>query len=168
MIEQMALCLRFYDEAKKELREDFIGSAEGQTTTGEALAEAFLSNLHAVNVEIAKMRGQGYDGAANMSGIYRGVQARIRAEIRGAIYTHCKAHNLNLAIVHASEEVYARNMMGTVHTIANAFNTSAKRFHRFQENQMQGKHGSTDQVAVIVWDPLGCPFRRITHLPLLI
>jgi len=72
--------------------------------------------------------------AANMSEIHRGVQARIRAEIPGAIYTHCKAHNLNLAIVHASEEVYARNMMGTVQTIANAFNASAKRFLRFQVN----------------------------------
>jgi len=40
---------------------------------------------------------------------------------------------LNLAIVHASE-VYARNMTGTVQTIANAFNASAKRFLRFQEN----------------------------------
>jgi len=79
----MAPCLRFYDETKKELREDFIGFAECQTTTREALAEAFLGNLRAVNVEIAKLRGQGYDGVANMSGIHRGVQARIRAEIPG-------------------------------------------------------------------------------------
>ena len=130
----MALCLRFYDDAKKELREDFIGFAECESTTGEALADAFLGNLRVTNVDVNKMRGQGYDGAANMSGIHRGVQARIRAEIPGAVYTHCKAHNLNLAIIHASEEIYARNMMSTVQTIAFAFNYSAKRLLRFQEN----------------------------------
>jgi len=46
------------------------------------------------------MRAQGYDGAANMSGIHKGVQARVRERIPTAQYVHCKAHVLNLASVH--------------------------------------------------------------------
>ncbi|WAR27858.1 hypothetical protein MAR_013562 [Mya arenaria] len=38
------------------------------------------------------MRSQGYDGAANMCGRFRGVQARIRQQYPGVVYTHCKAH----------------------------------------------------------------------------
>ena len=79
------------------------------------------------------IRGQGYDGASNMSGIYRGVQARIRQQYPEAVYTHCRAHCLNLAIVHASSSTYVRNMMATVQTVAFAFNMSAKRLLKFQE-----------------------------------
>jgi hypothetical protein len=49
------------------------------------------------------------------------------------VYTHCKAHCLNLAIIHASKEVYARNLMNTVQQVAFAFNYSAKRLLQFQE-----------------------------------
>lgn len=45
-----------------------------------------------------------YDGAANMSGKYRGVQARIREEEPQSTYVQCKAHNLNLEIVHACKQ----------------------------------------------------------------
>ena len=130
-MEQMAMCLRYYDGA--DLQEDSIGFAECKSTTGESLANAFLTNLEQANVNVDKMRGQGYDGAANMSGIHRGVQARIQHRIPGAVYTHYKAQSLNLAIIHASIEMYARNMMVTVQQIAFAFNYSAKRLLRFQE-----------------------------------
>ena len=79
------------------------------------------------------MRGRGYDGAANMSGRYR-VQARIKEVIPGALYTHCKTHSLNLAIIHASREPYPRNMMDVVQDVAFAFNYSAKRLLNFQDN----------------------------------
>ena len=97
------------------------------------MSTAFLSNLRAAGVDVNKMRGQGYDGASNMSGKYRGVQARIRQELPRTVYTHCKAHCLNLAIIHASEEPLARNMMTTVQEVAFSFNYSAKRLLRYQE-----------------------------------
>lgn len=40
----------------------------------------------------------GYDGAANMSGVCTGVQARITEKEPLACYVHCAAHNLNLAL----------------------------------------------------------------------
>ena len=57
------------------------------------------------------MRAQEYGGAADMSGIHRGVQARIRERIPTAQYVHYKAHVLNLAIVHSSSNVSVRSMM---------------------------------------------------------
>ena len=44
-------------------------------------------------IETRKMRAQGYDGAANMSGVHRGVQAIIRERMPEAAYIHCKAHS---------------------------------------------------------------------------
>ncbi|CAG2239243.1 unnamed protein product [Mytilus edulis] len=83
------------------------------------------------------MRAQGYDGAADMSGIHKGVQSRIKERIPGASYIHCKAHNLNLSIVHASEEPLIRNLMNTVQAIAFAFDYSAKRVLFFKESLEQ-------------------------------
>ncbi|CAC5389977.1 unnamed protein product [Mytilus coruscus] len=72
------------------------------------------------------MCAQGYDGAANMSGIHKGVQSRIKERIPGASNVLCKAHNLNLSIVHASEQPLIRNLMNTVQAIACAFDYSAE------------------------------------------
>jgi hypothetical protein len=48
--------------------------------------------------DITKLRGQGYDGAANMSGSYTGVQTRIREVAPDARYVHCANHRLNLVL----------------------------------------------------------------------
>jgi hypothetical protein len=57
------------------------------------------------------MRSQEYGGVTDMSGIHRGVQARIRERIPTTQYVHYKAHVLNLAIVHSSSDVSVRTMM---------------------------------------------------------
>ena len=49
-------------------------------------------------IVVAMMQSQGYDGAASMAGMHRGLQARFRQQIPVAIYTHCKEH---MQIVHA-------------------------------------------------------------------
>ena len=90
--------------------------------------------LEEYGVDVDRMRGQGYDGAANMAGKHRGVQARIRVRVPYANYTHCRAHSLNLAIVHACKEPMIRNLMDTVQTIAFAFDYSAKRLVQFKES----------------------------------
>ncbi|CAC5359187.1 unnamed protein product [Mytilus coruscus] len=77
------------------------------------------------------MRGQGYDGAANMSGKFRGVQAIVRERVSTATYVHCKAHQLNMALIHSSKEPCVHNMMGTVQDIAFAVDYSAKRLNAF-------------------------------------
>ncbi|XP_053390690.1 zinc finger MYM-type protein 1-like [Mercenaria mercenaria] len=133
-MEQMSLCLRFVQDGTNMIREDFVGFAETESTTGESLANAFLENLRNMGVIVENMKGQGYDGASNMSGKTKGVQARVKTIIPESVYTHYKAHCLNLAIVHASKEAYPRNMMNIVQTIAFAFDYSAKRLLSFQSN----------------------------------
>ena len=76
-MKQMNMVLRFFDKEKGGIREEFVGFSEVKRTTGEELADAFLANLTQLGVVLNKMSGQGYDGAANMSGVRRGVQARI-------------------------------------------------------------------------------------------
>ena len=68
-----------------------------------------LASLVNFGIVTGNMRAQGYDGAANMSGMHR--EARIRERIPTAQYVHYKAHVLNLAIVHSSLDVSVKTMM---------------------------------------------------------
>lgn len=60
------------------------------------MADAVTSTLTELGIDILNCRGQSYDNAANMSGIYNGLQAKIKEISRLADYVPCSAHSLNL------------------------------------------------------------------------
>lgn len=73
------------------------------------------------------MFGQGYNSAAAMSGEFKGVQSVIREIHPAALYVHCSAHSLNLALAHISNTHHVRNCIGTIKSIGNFIKISAKR-----------------------------------------
>ncbi|CAN7978356.1 unnamed protein product [Ixodes persulcatus] len=73
------------------------------------------------------MRGQGYDGAAVMSGAFRGVQALIRAEFPTAFYSHCSLHSSNLCLSDGSAVQAIKRAFGTISDICSFFSASPKR-----------------------------------------
>ena len=75
--------------------------------SGEAIAAAILSEVDKAGLDMSKCCGQAYDGAANMSGANKGAATTICAAYPYALYTHCKAHVLNLVLVKACQSVRA-------------------------------------------------------------
>ncbi|XP_025419703.1 zinc finger MYM-type protein 1-like [Sipha flava] len=73
------------------------------------------------------MVGQGYDGAASMSGNLKGVQTIIRESHPAALYVYCSEHSLNLALAHSCNVQYVRNCIGTIKSIGNFIKSSAMR-----------------------------------------
>jgi hypothetical protein len=64
------------------------------------------------------MRGQAYDGAGNMAGIYNGTQAHILILRPLAPYIHCASHCLNLAVTSAiNSHPLTRDSVNVVHEI---------------------------------------------------
>ena len=124
--EQLTLVLRFVDGQKK-IREEFIEFVEAPATTGQALAELLLSRIELLGLDANLLCGQGYDGAANMSGRQSGAAVRIRQIYPLALYMHCNSHVLNLCIVKASEIQAVRNIFGIMIEVALFFNGSPKR-----------------------------------------
>ena len=49
------------------------------------------------------------------------------------MYVHCKAHSLNLAIVHAFQEQLEQNIMDTIQHISFCFNETGKRMVNFRD-----------------------------------
>ena len=62
-----------------------------------------------------------------MSSVRRGTQALLLEECPLVVYTHCRAHCLNLAIVHSCDQPLIRNMLGTLKETCNFFKYSPKR-----------------------------------------
>lgn len=60
-----------------------------------------------IGINVQHLVGQGYNGAAIMSGKCSGVQERIITIVPQTLYVHCFAHRLNLLIVQAVKGVVA-------------------------------------------------------------
>ena len=107
--------------------------------SGESLSRAILTNLQRFGIDISKMRGQGYDGAAAMSGRLHGVQAYVRKVVPTAVYVHCAAHSLNLVISKLCSVQAVRNCIGIIGAVCKFFNTPKRLavFERAIENCSQ-------------------------------
>ena len=74
--------------------------------TGKSIAELINETLrkNGIHVPLADCRGQGYDNGSNMSGSYKGAQARIIQKNPLAKFCPgCACHSLNLCGVSAAE-----------------------------------------------------------------
>lgn len=79
--------------------------------------------LSKCGIDCSYLHGQGYDGASNMSGQFRGVQSIVRLKYPKAVYVHCSAHSLNLAVSTASGIRPIRNCLGIIEKAYQFFNT---------------------------------------------
>jgi hypothetical protein len=123
--EQFSLCVRYVDDTDStcKIREDFLQFVPIFDVTGKGLAKVILDSLRSFGINTSHLRGQGYDGAAAMSGRFNGVQAFIKEQHPQAVYVHCSAHSLNLAVSDACSLQAVRNCMGTIGSVHGFLNT---------------------------------------------
>lgn len=72
---------------------------EVSSLTAESLTKYILETLKKYSLNPKHIVSQAYDGLSVMSGRCSGVQGRVREFAPYAVYVHCYAHNLNLALV---------------------------------------------------------------------
>ncbi|CAH1714311.1 unnamed protein product, partial [Aphis gossypii] len=113
-IEQLSLCARYYNSDDGKMHEDFLKFVPIYEVNGRNLANIIVEELKNMNIEVNNLRGQGYDGAAVMSGKMNGVAVLVKKEYPTALYIHCSSHNLNLSISYSCNIPEIRNTMGTI------------------------------------------------------
>lgn len=91
-VEQESICFRYVLIAQ----EVFVGLYEVPGTTGGEIARMATDVLMRLNIPMSGLRGQTYDGAANMSGRHSGAQAELKRQQPLALHVHCGTHCLNL------------------------------------------------------------------------
>ena len=125
-VEQESICIRYVDHDLVP-HEMFIGLYEVSSTTGEAIAKVARDVLLRLNIPIDGLRGQTYDGAANMSGIHSGVQAEIKRQQPLALYVHCGSHCVNLVTQAACQSSpLVRDALQWTHELGTLTNMSGK------------------------------------------
>lgn len=129
-VEQVSLCIRyvdFTDNKHHRLKEMFLEYIPTVDVSGSGLANLIITALKKHGLECSHVVGQGYDGAAAMSGYLHGAQAYVRQECPLALYVHCSAHSLNLAIADSCSLANVRNCIGIVQSVGSYFRHSAQR-----------------------------------------
>ncbi|CAF3555536.1 unnamed protein product, partial [Rotaria socialis] len=96
-LEQLCFGIRSVND-NYEIFEDVLGLYELSRQNAEAIVEVIFDILTRCRLNISDCRGQSYDGASSMSGIYGGVSALVLKQQFKAFFVHCNAHCLDLAV----------------------------------------------------------------------
>lgn len=130
--EQVSICLRYVNDNFEV--QDFLGFYETEGTDAAHIVKIIEDVLCRLSLPQSDCRGQCYDGASSMSDRLSGVQARIHEKCEKALYVHCCAHSLDLALQDASRSVsMIRDILDLVRDLNNVVRASAKRRGIFEK-----------------------------------
>nr|XP_034601362.1 zinc finger MYM-type protein 1-like [Setaria viridis] len=133
--EQMVVVVRFVND-KGSVIERFLGLQHVSDTTSSSLKGALVSMLAKYGLSIAKVRGQGYDGASNMRGQFHGLQRLVLNENPFAFYIHCFAHQLQLVVVGVARCCASTDdFFNYVTSVVNTVSVSCKRKDQLLQKQ---------------------------------
>ena len=113
-----------------KIKESFLGFLAIPDQSAAGIEGNILKCIQDKGLDLSKCRGQGYDGAATMSGAYSGVQSRILEKMPNALYVHCVAHNLNLALISClvSQVQEVSQFFNVIQKLYKVFGASIKRW----------------------------------------
>ncbi|GBP90079.1 Zinc finger MYM-type protein 1 [Eumeta japonica] len=101
-VDQLTLVIRYVLESGEPC-ERFLKFLPSVGHKADEMFSDIISELETLGINIQDCRGLSYDNAANMSGLYNGLQAKIRNQAPFALYVPCSAHCLNLVAIAAAE-----------------------------------------------------------------
>ncbi|KAL9979781.1 hypothetical protein ACROYT_G017496 [Oculina patagonica] len=128
--EQVSFCFSYIANGSK--KEAFVGFRATKTTDGATLYELVKTVINNLQLDLQNIVGECFDGASNMSGVNKGLSARMKECSPLAIYVHCYGHLLNLALQDTMTTVEPlRNTLGTIQSLYNFLEASPKRHALF-------------------------------------
>ena len=116
-----------------------------------------------MSLDKTKLVGQGLDGANNMSGNTAGLCTLVKSRIsEKAIYVHCYAHRLNLALENACGKIRScSEIIKTAQELHSYVEGSAKRHHLFQHIQNPESKTTLKKLCETRWDHRHNSFKAI-------
>lgn len=132
--QMLCMCIRYITNSK--IVERFIACKEIHSTKAEDLKLKILEILSSYELKISNTLSVSFDGAANFSGSHSGVQALLKLENPNLSYIHCRAHLLQLVILHASKNrPIIKKCVSLCNRIYHYFSNSALRTRELNEMQ---------------------------------
>ena len=129
--EQVSLFFRYIYNG--ETKETFTGFHSTSSTEGQVLYELVKTTVSKLQLSLENIIAECFDGAANMSGVQKGLAARMKECSPLSLYVHCYGHRLNLALQGTMTEIEPlRNALGVVQSLYNFLEASPKRHALFK------------------------------------
>lgn len=134
--DQLAVALRYVSLSKACANERLVQLLPNVSHKAIGMEEAALNLLKELELDLKNCRGQSYDNASNMSGVYSGLQSRIREKNDLADFVPCTAHSLNLAGCFAAEKACteATVFFSFVQGLYSFFSSSTHRWDLLREH----------------------------------
>jgi hypothetical protein len=123
--EILSICVRFVDD-EKNIREEFLEFIDLDRITGEVIGNSIIKFYQEAGLEVSDLRGQCYDGAANMQSEKKGVASVILKVAPRSPVMHCNSHNLNLVLASSCQLTTIQNIVAEFKSLINFFNTAPK------------------------------------------
>nr|XP_003415536.2 LOW QUALITY PROTEIN: zinc finger MYM-type protein 1 [Loxodonta africana] len=149
--EQLSVCVRYPQKTSKAIliKERFLGFIDIGEITGTNLHRIIKTYLEQIGVDLKNIRGQAYDSTINLRGKFNKIAAEFKKEEPRALYIHCYAHFLDLAVIRFCKEVKElRSTLNTLGTLFNTIHMSGEMLANFQnicklsQNKTCKKHSS--------------------------
>ena len=99
-MEELTICCHWVESGVPE--EHFIEIFPLKKANAESIYSALVEYCREKNIQLGRLIGMGFDGAATFSGDKIGVQRRLKELSPHAVFVHCHCHVLQLASVQAA------------------------------------------------------------------
>ena len=145
--DQCSIVLRYV--YKGVVHERLLSLVKATSTTGEALFNLLNNTLQKFGLDLKNCVGDAFDGAANMSGAYNGVTAKISNVASLHVHTWCYSHCLNLLLTDAASAcTQAMTLFGVLQSASRFFRQAHKRMDVW-ENMLAEKGGPARRLGSI-------------------
>ena len=125
-IEELSIFSRWVEDGQPV--EHFLEIVPLKATNAKTIYSALIEFMKDKNIQISKLVGMGFDGAATFSGKHNGVQSLLKKNSPHALFVHCHCHLLQLACVQAANATSGiKHVYVTLTTLWKFFHYSPKR-----------------------------------------
>ncbi|ESR45621.1 hypothetical protein CICLE_v10004015mg [Citrus x clementina] len=121
---KMAIILRYVD-CDGFIRERFFEVVNVDDIKASTLKNEICNVLARYNLLVENLRGQGHDGASNMSREWNGLQFLFLNDCPFVYYVHCFTHRLQLVLVAVSKKVHDIELLEYLIFFANHYKTKS-------------------------------------------